>query len=69
MQDRAIAAGEGGRAPALRVGGLEEPAHEAEASLPDVGAAGEYVENGVDRTAEVGEGCDRRTASFGSIDH
>ena len=41
--------------PVLRVGGLEELAHEAEAGLADVGAAGKHIANGIDRTAEESE--------------
>lgn len=57
------------RGPALRVGALKEPGHEAEASLADVGAAGENIEDGVDGAAKVGKGCDNWTGGFGSPDH
>lgn len=57
------------RGPALRVGALEEPAHEAEASLADVGAAGKNIEDGVDGAAEVGESRDVGTGGFGGADH
>lgn len=77
MQDRALirrraaatAAGEGRRGPALGVGGLEELAHEADAGLTDVGAAGEHVEDGVDGAAEVSEGRDVWTGCLGGRDH
>lgn len=52
-----------------RVGGVEELAHEAEAGLADVGAAGEHVEDGVDGAAEVSEGCDVGAPSEGGGDH
>lgn len=65
----AAAPAEGRRGPALRVGGLEEPAHEAEAGLADVGAAGEHVEDGVDSAAEVSEGCDIWAGCAGSLEH
>lgn len=77
MQDRALirrraaatAAGEGRRGPALRVGGLEELAHEADAGLADVGAASKHVEDGVDGAAEVSEGRDVWTGYLGGRDH
>lgn len=78
MQDGALIGGgataagavatESGGGPALRVGVLEEPAHEAEAGLADVGTAGEHVEYGVDGAAEVGEGRDIGTARRSSLD-
>lgn len=57
------------RGPALRVGALEELAHEPEAGLADVGAAGKHVEDGVDGAAEVGKGRDVGTGSFGGFEH
>lgn len=55
------------RGPALRVGRLEEPSHEAEARLADVGAASENVEDGVDGAAEVGESRDVGTGDHGGF--
>lgn len=77
LQDRALirrragaaAAGEGGRRSALRVGGLEELAHEAEPGLADVGAASEHVEDGVDSAAEVGKGRDIGTGFLSGLNH
>ncbi len=77
VQDRALiwwrvaaaATCEDRRAPALRVGGLKKLAHEAEAGMADVGAAGEHIENGVDSTAEVSKGCDIWAGYLGSLDH
>lgn len=57
------------RGATLRVGALKEPAHEAEAGLADVGAAGEDVEDGVDGAAEVGESRDVGTGAFGGFQH
>lgn len=65
----ASAAAERGRASALRVGCLKQPAHEAEPSLPDVRAAGEHVKDGVDSAAEVGEGCDVGSGRGSSFNH
>lgn len=65
----AAAPGEGGSGPALRVGGLKQLAHEAEAGLADVGASGEHVQDGVDGAAEVGEGGDIGTSCAGGLDH
>lgn len=65
----AAAAAGGGRGAALRVGGLEQLAHEAEARLADVRAAGEHVEDGVDGAAEVSEGRDVGTRRAGSGEH
>lgn len=60
---------EGRYAPALRVGGLKELAHEAEAGLADVGAASKHVENGVDSAAEVSKGYDIWTRCNCRLDH
>lgn len=57
------------RGAALRVRALEELAHEAEAGLADVGAAGENVEDGVDGAAEVGESRDIGAGGFGGVGH
>lgn len=65
----AAAAGEGGRAPALRVGGLKQFAHEAEAGLTDVGAASKHVEDWIDGTAEVGKGRDIWAGCLSSLHH
>lgn len=57
------------RGPALRVGALKELGHEAEASLADVGAARENIEDGVGGAAKVGKSCDIWTGDFGRTDH
>lgn len=63
------AAGECRRASALRVGGLEEFTHEAEAGLTNVGAAGKHVKDGIDSTAEVSKGRDIWTGYRSSLLH
>lgn len=65
----ADAAAAGSRGPAVRVCGLEELAHEAEASVADVGAAGKHVKDGVDAAAEESKGRDVGACCFGSLDH
>lgn len=65
----AEAAAAGCRAPGIRVSAFKELSHEAKASLADVGAASEHVEDGVDSAAEVGKGNDVGTSHEGGTDH